>query len=115
VQIVVEVRLPAPSGRTTGALWWWIVAFGLIALAAHAQPTKWRSYPFGSGVNSTGTDRQGREWTARSPLLGTQAFGGQWWSNAPNLFAGQGRRWAKKAGPQGCYGPVKLGLVARAE
>jgi hypothetical protein len=39
---------------------------------AHAQPTEWRSYPFGSGTNYTGTDRQGREWTARSfPAGGT--------------------------------------------
>jgi hypothetical protein len=33
----------------------------VLALAAHAQPTEWRSYPFGSGVNTTGTDQQGDE------------------------------------------------------
>jgi hypothetical protein len=73
VHIVVEVRLPAPPRhRPRAALWWWAVALAMIALAAHAQPVEWRSYPFGSGVNSTGTDAQGREWTARSfPVGGT--------------------------------------------
>jgi hypothetical protein len=73
VHIVIEVRLrPAPRHRPRSALLWWAVAFAVIALAAHAQPTEWRSYPFGSGTNYTGTDAQGREWTARSfPIGGT--------------------------------------------
>jgi hypothetical protein len=71
VHIVIEVRLPAPPRhRPRTAFWWWAVALTMIALAAHAQPTEWRSYPFGSGTNYTGTDAQGREWTGRSYDLG---------------------------------------------
>jgi hypothetical protein len=32
------------------------VALMVTALAAHPQPVEWRSYPFGSGSNSYGTD-----------------------------------------------------------
>jgi hypothetical protein len=32
------------------------VALMVLALAAHARPTEWRSYPFGSGTNYHGTD-----------------------------------------------------------
>jgi hypothetical protein len=75
VHIVIEVRLPAPPRhRSRIALWWWFVALMVVALAAHAQPTEWRSYPFGSGVNSYGTDAKGREWTARSYDLGSTTY-----------------------------------------
>jgi hypothetical protein len=75
VHIVIEVRLPAPPrhrARTT--LWWWFVALMVVSLAARAQPTEWRSYPFGSGVNSYGTDAKGPEWTACSYDLGGATY-----------------------------------------
>jgi hypothetical protein len=75
VHVVIEVRLPAPPRhRARTALWWWFVALIVVALAAHAQPTEWRSHPFGSGVNSYGTDAKGREWTARSYDLDSTTY-----------------------------------------
>jgi hypothetical protein len=58
--------LPSPPRRRRSSLWWWLGALLLIGLAAHAQPSEWRSYPFGSGTNYYGRDAQGREWTGRS-------------------------------------------------
>jgi hypothetical protein len=57
-----------------GILWWWPVTLMVLALAAHAQPTEWRSYPFGSATNYSGTDQQGREWTARSYDLASTTY-----------------------------------------
>jgi hypothetical protein len=77
IHIVIEiVDRHRPMRHPRSALWWWIVAFGLIALAAHAQepPREWRSYPFGSGTNSYGTDRQGREWIGRSFDVGSHTI-----------------------------------------
>jgi hypothetical protein len=66
VHIEIVVHLPAPPQRRRGGILWWLLAFLLIALAAHAQPHEWRAYPFGSGWNYYGTDAQGHEWTGHS-------------------------------------------------
>jgi hypothetical protein len=53
---ITDHRLqPQPSGYRAGSIAL-LTLLGMIALAllgctaAHAQPTEWRSYPFGSGV-----------------------------------------------------------------
>jgi hypothetical protein len=84
VHIVIEIvdrrqpqRRPSPIG--TVLLWLFVLSAALALFGcttAHAQdtlrvPTEWRSYPFGSGTNSYGTDRQGREWTGRSFDVGS--------------------------------------------
>jgi hypothetical protein len=43
-----------------------ILLVAIFGCAAHAQPTSWQSYPFGSGRNYTGTDARGGQWSARS-------------------------------------------------
>jgi hypothetical protein len=53
-----------------------LAALIVLALAAHAEPWEWRSYPFGAGWNYYGTDRQRREWTAHGFTNGdTEYFG----------------------------------------
>jgi hypothetical protein len=46
----------------------------MLAAPAHAQPSEWRSYPFGGGTNYYGTDAKGREWTGRSYDLGDTTY-----------------------------------------
>jgi hypothetical protein len=67
VRITIEGHVPAPpTRRRSSALWWWVTALTVLALAAHAQPTEWHSYPFGNGTNYSGTDARGGQWTGRS-------------------------------------------------
>jgi hypothetical protein len=71
---VHRVRRSDRRSRASGWTEWWLLALMVLAFAAHAQPTEWRSYPFGSGTNYTGTDRQGREWTGRSYDVGGTTY-----------------------------------------
>jgi hypothetical protein len=68
-----RLHVPGSPARRRGcALGWSLFALMRLALAAHAQPTEWRSYPFGSRTNYYDTDEHGRrEWTGRSYAVGT--------------------------------------------
>jgi hypothetical protein len=75
VHIVIEIEdRRRPPVRRRGGILWWLLALMVLALAAHAQPTMWRSYPFGSGTNYSGTDQRGREWTGRSYDVGGTTY-----------------------------------------
>jgi hypothetical protein len=43
-----------------------ILLAAIFGCQAHAQPSTWDSYPFGSGTNYSGTDAKGGQWTGRS-------------------------------------------------
>jgi len=74
LHITIEVRLPAPPRRATGAFWWWFVAPMVIALAAHAQPAQWRCSPTGGTEYCGATDQRGQPWQSRSFQQGGTVF-----------------------------------------
>jgi hypothetical protein len=51
-----------------------LILVAIFGCAAHAQPSSWQSYPFGSGRNYTGTDAKGGQWTGRSYDMGGTTF-----------------------------------------
>jgi hypothetical protein len=69
-------RVRRSDRRSRAGEWteWWLLALMVLAFAAHAQPTEWRSYRLGSVTNYSGTDQNGRQWTARSYDLGSTTY-----------------------------------------
>jgi hypothetical protein len=51
-----------------------LIPVAIFGCAAHAQPSIWNSYPFGSGTNYNGMDAKGGQWSGRSYDMGTTTF-----------------------------------------